>query len=602
MRRALAALLAAALLPPPPAAAATIARVVSARPLASIPAPLASAGAIASPRLGTLSALPHSAALGVAAEGAKAEASAAPSSHQRLLEAGREVEAFRPAIETAAGEQATSAISRQFSLMLGETETRTAGLSAAHAAAAERAVRKVALERGAALEPAAAPAAAPVPAPAAPATDVVKDVRRMMYGTAVMKVGMEAVKLSVPLMAMAALGGPAMVAVLAVADNVSQAIMAGATAQLARRFSPQKVLAFAIAAQAAIVAGIAVTAFMGGLSLWTLLPLYVLAGAAAGVSETARRAIPARLLGQDQTKLESYNAGVHIRYEIAGVTAAAAIGFVLAYLGPQWTLLIQIPAYALAAWMFFKVRLPAEHAPPPPPKDGEKRTGLGGYLRDVKRAGGILWASPLLRLAAFAYVLPHVFHKLFENVLIPVFAKKVMGDPSAAGYLTSASNGGELLGALLLSTLIRFGVNSGGPARWLALSGLGLAAFWAFIFMPTLLPLLAATVVLNAAWAAGDLKMLSYIQDAVEKKSQERVMGALYAAIVVSTAAVSLSLGWILSVAPLSWAFAGIGVAATALAAWLLWVARKVPAELPPSSPSDGTVSAAAGAPAPASR
>ncbi|MDO8757242.1 MAG: hypothetical protein Q7J64_04475, partial [Elusimicrobiota bacterium] len=209
------------------------------------------------------------------------------------------------------------------------------------------------------------PPSLPPSTPRAAAPDAAKNVRRMMLGTSVMKSGMETITLSVPLLALSAFGGISAVAGLVVVYGLSQAVFAATAGGLADRFSARKVLAGAVAAQAALVTVLLAVGALGALSMGTMIPLYLLIGGVTGVIETTRHSIPTLLLGQDEAALKRYNAKLHISYEVAGVIGALAAGTLIGFAGPLWSLIIQPPAFALAAWYFWRVRhaLPAG-APP----------------------------------------------------------------------------------------------------------------------------------------------------------------------------------------------------------------------------------------------
>ncbi len=407
------------------------------------------------------------------------------------------------------------------------------------------------------------PPALPPSTPRAPNPDAGKNVRRMMIGTAAMKSGMETVTLSVPLLALTALGGAAMVAALVVAYGVSQAVFAGAAGSLADRFSARKVLAGAVVAQAALVAIIVALGAVHALSLPTLLPLYILIGGAVGIAETTRHSIPALLLGQDGDALSRYNARLHIAYESAGVAGALAAGALIAFAGPLWSLLIQPPAYLLAAYFFMRVRHDRPAGSAALALKGRVADKLKEYLRDVKAGAKIVLGDRRLRWIALAFVLPQIAHRVFENLLIPVFAKTVLHAPQASAWLLTASNLGELLGALLL---LKFAARFKGPAAWVKYGALGLLLIWALAFstaLPVLLPLILAS---SLTWSASDLSLRSEVQRTVAEKDQPRALSFLYGAFVLGAAAASFALGgfmdWLGMATALYWICGGLAAVA----------------------------------------
>lgn len=239
------------------------------------------------------------------------------------------------------------------------------------------------------------PPALPPSTPRTPNPETAKNVRRMMLGTSAMKSGMETITLSVPLLALTAFGGISAVAGLVVIYGLSQAVFAAMAGGLADHFSARKVLAGAVGVQAVLVATLIGVGAVGALTMTTLIPLYLLIGGVTGVIETTRHSIPILLLGQDEAALKQYNAKLHISYESAGVVGALAAGALIGLVGPLWSLAIQPPAFALAAWYFWRVSHPLpSDAPPAPGGVGSK---IRAYFGDIKAGAKLILGDGRMR-------------------------------------------------------------------------------------------------------------------------------------------------------------------------------------------------------------
>jgi MFS family permease len=392
-----------------------------------------------------------------------------------------------------------------------------------------------------------------------------------MIGTAVMKSGMETITLSVPLLALTAFGGISAVAGLVVIYGLSQAVFAAMAGGLADRFSARKVLAGAVGVQAALVATLIAVGAIGALSMPTLIPLYLLIGGVTGVIETTRHSIPTLLLGQDEAALKQYNAKLHISYETAGVVGALAAGALIGFVGPLWSLAIQPPAFALAAWYFWRVKhaLPAEL----PPAAGGVGAHIRAYFADIKAGAKLVLGDGRMRWVALAFVLPQIVHRVFENLLIPVFAKTVLDNPAASAWLLTASNAGELAGAAVLLRLAARFPSSRGWVKW---GALGLLLIWALAFstnLPLLLPLILFS---SMSWAASDLSLRSEVQRSVSEKNQPRAISFLYGAFVIGSALVSLAIGGLLDAMPMTRALIWICGAFSALAVAVFFASRRL--------------------------
>jgi hypothetical protein len=425
----------------------------------------------------------------------------------------------------------------------------------------------------------AAPSTGDKPAPLQPAGPprdpaVVKNVKRMMIGTSVMKGGMETITLSVPLLAIAAFGGLSAVAGLVVAYGLAQAAFAGMSGGLADRFSARKVLAGAVAAQAVLISTVIAAGALGALSAGTLIPLYLLIGGVTGVIETTRHSIPKLLLGSGpdaEFEFKKYNAKLHIWYEVAGVAGALAAGAMIGLAGPLWALALQPPVYLAAAWYFWRVKHPA------PAGVAAKKEGVlaqvKAYFTDMKAGAKLVLGDPRLRWVALAFVLPQIVHRVFENLMIPIVAKKVLENPSASAWMLTASNMGELIGAAIL---LRLAARAGKTSAWVRLGAAGLLLIWALAFTKSLFLLLPLILLSSLTWAAADLSLRSEVQGAVADKDQPRALSFLYGAFVLGSALLSLSLGAFLDAMPLLTAISWICAAFTALAAGVWFASRKL--------------------------
>ena len=419
--------------------------------------------------------------------------------------------------------------------------------------------------------PAATPPTPPPSTPRTPKPQTAINVRRMMIGTAVMKTGMESLTLSVPLLALTAFGGISAVAGLVVIYGLSQAVFAAMAGSLADRFSARRVLAGAVVVQAALVATLIGVGVVGALTMGTLIPLYLLIGGVTGVIETTRHSIPTLLLGQDETALKRYNAKLHISYETTGVIGALATGALIGFVGPLWSLAIQPPTFALAAWYFWRVRHPLPEGGAP--AAGGIRAKISAYFRDIKAGAAIVLGDGRMRWMALAFVLPQIVHRVFENLLIPVFAKKALENPAASAWMLTASNAGELVGAAILLSLASRLPSSRGWVKW---GALGLLLLWALAFshsLPILLPLI---VLSSLARTASDLSLRSEVQRSVSEKNQPRAISFLYGAYVIGSALASLAIGGLFDAMPMAHALVWICGAFSALATAVFFASRRL--------------------------
>lgn len=391
-----------------------------------------------------------------------------------------------------------------------------------------------------------------------------RSIAYMRLGTAAFKAGMEVVRVGVPLL----VGGATGVALLVVTYGVSQAGFASVSGALTDRFPAHKVLAGALAVQAGLVAAALVLGVTGLLSPWALFPLYGLIGASVGIIDTTRKTIPSLILGQDAAALSRYNAGLHVYYETAGVAGALLAGVLISQLGALNAMILQPPFYALAAFLFWKVRHPFAKAEARPREGRRLGAGARAYVADIKEGFRVLAREKVLAWMGLAMVLPQFVHRVFEDLMLPVYAKGILGSGTDSAWLTASSNLGELVGALLL---LKFAERFKGPAAWVRWAALGLLLAWALTMTTSLAILLPVILVFSMTWASSDLSLLSGLQARLPEKSLPRVLSVLAGAAALLGAAGTLLLGRFMDAVPLADAVAWIvgGFAAVAVVVWL---------------------------------
>ena len=425
------------------------------------------------------------------------------------------------------------------------------------------------------------------PEPPAASEKTKKDLRLYLTGTAVFKVGMDSLSLSMPLLALSAFGSASWAATFTVAWVFSQAVFSSMAGGLLDRRSPVKTLSWAMALQAASVTAMlglfAADAFFPGAlgfqlaNPFMLLALYGLSGGLLGASETARQILPPRIVGNDERALKTFNAKTHTAYEIAGVAIALLAGVSIKFLGLLPTLMIHPPAYLLAAFLFSRLRLapaPRQDAElaRPSPRPGSKP------FEDFLDGARTVFSKPVYVWSMAALVIPLVIHKVFEGLLLPVTAKVLLDDPPAAAWLLGASNLGELLGALLLMKVL-ISPKSGASRHshyWVRLMGLGLLTLWALALTGQLWILLPLAAVKSVTWAASDLSLRSKLQNGLPQGHRGRALGFINSVAFLLILAASLGLGFVLDTAAPLTVFHWIGGAVSLSAAFMLLAAHRI--------------------------
>lgn len=437
----------------------------------------------------------------------------------------------------------------------------------------------------ASANPAAEPSAPAAPASAAPSKS---SIRSYVLGTAAMKIGIEALGLAVPLIALTVFGQAKWAAVMAMGWGLSQIIGSSIGGGILDRSSPTKVLSRTMMLQAGTVGtllALFIAQSLTGIAFAqpiAVFALHVITGVLAGVADTARQVIPPAVVGPDGQDLKVFNSKVHVAYEVAGVTGAILTGLAIKAFGLVPALLIHPPMLLLAAWLFMRLKLAPAAAPHAPAAAGSLlgrlKGGAGRAWADLKAGAAAVKGSRVVFWAAIALVIPLLLHRLLESLLIPIAAKVVLADPSVAAWIIAASNFGELLGAFWL---MRANRDESKPSKlrspfWIRLMSVGILGLWTFSLAPNLWFILPAVAFGSLSWAASDLSLRSKIQESLPAELRGRTFGFLTAAAFALVLLVSATLGFAFdafSAGPTFWA---VNAVLTLVVGGLLFAASRL--------------------------
>ena len=480
------------------------------------------------------------------------------------------------ALRKSEGEAAGDGAARSFEKLLGLRSAAAAAWSAEPVP-----VDPAAAPKGPSLSPAGgARAEATVRVPAAPRPSAVRNVRLALTATGIFKIGMEALAISVPLIALTTFGSAVWMATMAVAWGASMTLSSLFAGGLLDRKPVQRVIAGAMAAQAVSVSAMILLFMVGAANPFLILPLHALSGAAMGIITSGRDTLPARLLGRDHRALSRYNSKTHIVYETTGTIAPLLTGLLIAKVGVVAGLFLHPPAYILAAIIFSRLDLSArEGAAAPSPADPAP-TGRGAFKKvvsDIREGAEIIFSTKELRWLAFMVLVPMVIHRVVEQIMVPVFAKTVLGAAAKAAWVVSASNFGELVGAALLLKTITSAQRLNQKVsryRWIPLMALGTLATWSLSVPGGLALILPLIFFMGATWSANDISLTSYFQSRLPDESAGKAVGFLMAAELGIIMAVSYLLGFLFDLVPARAAFLAVNLALTVLAG-LFWYGQK---------------------------
>ena len=209
-------------------------------------------------------------------------------------------------------------------------------------------------------------------------------------------------------------------------------------------------------------------AIAGTWDILQIIPIFVFGGIPYGIIEMIRRVIPQQIVGGDEHKLKKMDSLVHIYYEISGTAGAFFSAYVSLICGKAYGTIITPPLYAIAAVLWFFLRL---QAPPITPEIAEEEAKLAesvtifqklslfcvytksafyGFFESVYDGALIVIFDPRFQWLFFGYTIPLVMHRYIENGVASYFAKLELNESAYASFIVSGSNAGELTGAFFV--------------------------------------------------------------------------------------------------------------------------------------------------------
>ncbi|EFA82764.1 hypothetical protein PPL_04459 [Heterostelium album PN500] len=264
---------------------------------------------------------------------------------------------------------------------------------------------------------------------------------------------------------------------------------------------------------------------LGGWDKWLITVVYIVMGLSLGMIEVSRKLIPRQILGNDNDALSKMNGLVHVFYEVSGTSGAFLSTPLIKFFGPIYSMFLMPPFFLVASIIAFTITEPFPAVKEISNEPKPKHNALVGILISIKEES-LNYCKTVGRGARYiltkdywwvipTYVIPQVLHRILENVLFSVFAKKILHDGSLSGILTGGSNFGELCGAL---AVVKFGKYVKNPMWWVRVDGLCCSIVWVLVYPPSGVPIhVAATLIpcwifVSSSWAAGDVSILSFLQ------------------------------------------------------------------------------------------
>ncbi|HVF06581.1 MAG TPA: MFS transporter [Frankiaceae bacterium] len=176
-----------------------------------------------------------------------------------------------------------------------------------------------------------------------------------------------------------------------------------------------------------------------GIEFWQLLTLVFLRSLFATPGETARGALLPDLAERSGVQLERATAGYDAIARGARMVGAPVAGVMIALIGAPNLLVLDAATYLVSALLVWR------YVPRPRAKAARERSP---YLVDLRVGLGYVRRMPLVRNVVVLCMLTNMLDAGMGAVLMPLYAREVLGTPVALGAVMGVSGGAAVAGAL----------------------------------------------------------------------------------------------------------------------------------------------------------
>jgi len=268
------------------------------------------------------------------------------------------------------------------------------------------------------------------------------------------------------------------------------------------------------------VALVPVLYYTVGLAFWQLLVLVFFANVFDAPGTTARTSLVPTVAESAGVSLERASATLQVVQRGARLVGAPSAGVLIAILGTSRLLWVDAATFGFSALVIgLAISSPAVSMAP-----SEDTAVSGGYLHQVREGFRFIGQDRLTRAIVLTVMVTNFLDAPLFSVIMPVYAKRVLGSAVDLGLMVSAFGGGAVIGAL------GFGVvGQRLPRRAVFVACfivLGLP-FWLLASLPPFPATLAALVVSGVA--SGPINPIIYT--VVYERVPRAMLGRVFSAV-----------------------------------------------------------------------
>lgn len=249
---------------------------------------------------------------------------------------------------------------------------------------------------------------------------------------------------AVPWFVLVTTGSAAMTGLVAFAQALLFVVTLGTGGLLVDTYGARRVAMIANLVAGVSIAAVPVLYHLNSLPIWLLASLVALEGAARGAGTTTNVLLPG-LAEQAGTPIERAT-GLHSTVSrSATVLGAPLAGVLIAVWSPPAVLFIDALTFAVAA-VLIQVCV-SRSVEPPRTKRSTSDSMTGHYFNEMRTGLRFMRNDPLLLAIALMVFGTNLLDQAYAAVLVPVWAKDVIGSPLALGLVSGTFAVGAACGA-----------------------------------------------------------------------------------------------------------------------------------------------------------
>jgi len=192
------------------------------------------------------------------------------------------------------------------------------------------------------------------------------------------------------------------------------------------------------------VALVPVLYYTVGLAFWQLLILVFFANVFDAPGTTARTSLVPTVAESAGVSLERASATLQVVQRGARLVGAPLAGVLIAILGTSRLLWVDAATFGFSALLIgLAISSPAVSMAP-----SEDEAASGGYLHQVREGFRYIGQDRLTRAIVLTVMVTNFLDAPLFSVIMPVYAKRVLGSAVDLGLMVSAFGGGAVIGAL----------------------------------------------------------------------------------------------------------------------------------------------------------